>query len=126
MPVDRICAAFLEFKIKFNCNECSEKLLQFLDHNQQRRISANRVLYAQYIQASVELDPVYFWDRLCLLERIHQASFQSHTQQPPIQGKWEETKHLRWEQASNASFQMLSWLARQDLWARFAGNGFSK
>lgn len=125
MPFDRICNAFLEFKIKFNCDECSEKLLQFLEHNQQRRISANKVLYAQYIQTSVELDPVYFWDRLCLLERIHQSSSHFHTQQPPIQGKWEETKYLHWERVSTSSFQMASWLARQDLWARFAVDGFS-
>jgi hypothetical protein len=125
MPFSRICNAFLEFKIKFNCDECSEKLLQFLKNNQQHRISANKVLYAQYIQTSVELDPVYFWDRLCLLERIHQSSSHFHTQQPPIQGKWEETKYLHWERVSNSSFQMASWLARQDLWARFARDGFS-
>ena len=125
MPFALICAAFLEFKIKFNYDECSEKLLQFLERNQQYRISANKVLYAQYIQTAVELDPVYFWERLCLLERIHQSSFHSHTQDPLIQGKWEETKYLHWERASNTSVQMVSWLARQDLWARFSGDGFS-
>ncbi len=125
MPFDRIYNAFVEYKIKFNCGECSEKLLQFLEHNQQRRISANKVLYAQYIQTSMELDPVYFWDRLCLLEQIYQSSSYPQTQQlPVIQGKWEETKYLHWERASNSSFQMASWLARQDLWARFAGDGF--
>lgn len=125
MPFDRACFSFSEFKVKFKSDECSQQFSEFLERNQHIRVSSDKKLYAQYIQACIELDPVYFWDRLCLLERIYQFSSKFQCQEVPIEGEWAETKYLYWNRVTNFSLQMVLRLAQKDLWARFAGDGFS-
>ena len=126
LPFDRACFSFLEFKTKFECDACSKKFSEFFEHNQHLRVSRDKNIYTQYIQATVELDPVYFWDRLCLLERIHQfSSHKFQVNQSPIQGKWSETKYLYWERTASSSLQMVLWQAQKNLWARFDGDGFT-
>lgn len=123
MPFDRICYSFLEFKKKFNCSEVSEKFSNFSRYNE--RFRKDRKLYREYIQTSLEIDPVYFWNRLCLLEQIYQfSSDEFEIPKLPIQGKWKDKKYLHWERATKSSLQMILYLAQGDLLSRFDEDGF--
>ncbi len=74
MPLNYICFSFLEFKIRYSCNECSEKFDGFIKQYPHLHMARDPKIYAEYIQTSVELDRVYLWDRLCLLEKVFQFS----------------------------------------------------
>ena len=98
MPFNRICYSLLEFKKKFKCDEISEKFSKFYNYNKSLR--KYRKLHGEYIQTSLETDPVYFWSRLCLLERISLfSSDKFEVPQSPIQGKWKDKKYLYWEKS---------------------------
>lgn len=125
MPFDYACYLFLKFKKRFKCNECSEKFSEFMTKSQDLRVACDDKICAEYIQTAVELDPVYFWGRLCLLEKIYQfLPGKSHVLQVPVQGKWDETKNLHWERISSCSFQIILAQAQTLLWIRFEGDGF--
>lgn len=120
MPFNHICLSFKKFKAKFKCNDCSKIFSQFFEQHNQLRIEGAPKLYSEYIQTAVELDPVYFWDRLCLLERIYQhSSDPSGFHQYSIKGKWEEKKHLYWKRAEESSLQFILGLAQKYLWTKF-------
>lgn len=126
MPFEHTLYSFIEFKIKFNCNSCSQKLQDFIDTHIHLRMSGNETLYKEYIQTSIEMDPVYFWDRLRLLEKIYSFSPQvSSTSQAFITGTWTDEKSQYWQNATVRSTDLILRLAQEALWKSFNGDGFS-
>lgn len=124
LPFEACYRLFTNFRIQFKTNLHSAKFIQFFKQNQDLQINDEKLL-KEYIQTSTELDPVYFWDRLCLLERIYLFTA-SQPPLMPIQGHWEKIKFEVWDRATKVSSQCIYNLAKENLFKSFSGDGFSQ
>lgn len=127
LPFEHTCFSFREFKVKFGCNECSDEFTNFIERKEHQilRAACNPKIYPEYIQSCVEIDVVYFWRRLCLLERIYQFSTDvSVFQQKVSKEKWDESKYFHWKREESKSLQWVLGLAKKFLDACFEGDGF--
>lgn len=125
LPFEHTCFSFQEFKIKYHCNECSAEFAELIKQNQQLHAARAPKIYEEYIQTCLEADVVYFWDRLCLLERIYQFSTDvSVFEQEISRDKWSNSRYLHWKREESKALQWVLGLAKKYLWERFEGDGF--
>lgn len=124
LPFEACHRLFTNFRIRFKNNLHSAKFVQFLKQNQNLQFNDGELL-KEDIKTSTELDPTYFWDRLCLLERVYLFT-PSKLPLTPILGSWDEVKFKIWDRAIEASTHRILHLAKKELFLSFSGDGFSR
>lgn len=88
---------------------CSPKFNFFFKEYPQLSMSSD--IKRQYIQTMEERDPVFFWGRLCMLEKILQNQWNWRGKET-LKGEWQSIRKPAWQASIDASSDFMFSLAK--------------